>query len=687
MDFLCPESVSSDRLKTSSDCTVGLEDPSDVHSPASSLSPPVEAEPHTSGAAHLRDINAIVFEATSDPFVITDSNGVILNLNVEAEKLFGYERDELIGEPVEKLVPERLRNQHPKLREVHKVDPNSRHKGRSYEMFGLRKDGTEFPLDVTLNPTAVGDGWVIYSVARNVSDEATTKEIRKRLQFEQCVAGLSAKLINLPASEVDEAIEQALRTLVTALDVDRATLAQTDPATGDFVVTHSHCRPQIPAFPQRVVKGVLPWLQSKVIDGQIVSAERPGDLPAEAENERRYMESAGAKSAVVVPFRVGGRVIGGMSIDCFREHRNWDPAIISRIQDVADVFANALARKKTDDALENAYSEIERLKQQLEKENSYLRQEISLEFHHGTVVGDSPAIRSVLKKAEQVAPTNSVVLILGETGTGKELIARTIHELSERRNGHMVKVNCAALPTSLIESELFGRERGAYTGALAREIGRFELADKSTIFLDEIGELPLEVQSKLLRVLQEGEFERLGSSKTISVDARVIAATSRNLQAMVEQGRFREDLFYRLNVFPISLPPLRERAEDIPALVWHILQDLGKRMGRKIEGVHASTMKEFQKYGWPGNVRELRNVIERNLIVNSGTIFRGEIPELEPRTSRGRRLAEVEAEHVRAVLQTTRWRIRGKGGAAEIIGLKPTTLEARMKKLGIRRPD
>lgn len=524
-------------------------------------------------------------------------------------------------------------------------------------------------------------------VADDASERVPATELGKRLQFEQCVAGLSAKLINLPADQVDNAIEFGLCTLVEALDADRVTLAQIDPGTdGDFVVTHSYCRPHIPEFPHRLVKGVLPWVQATITDGQIIAIERPEDVPPEASVERAYMEAVGVKSALVVPFRVGGRVIGGMSIDTFREFRRYDAAIVSRIQDVTDIIANALARKQADDALSKAYSEIERLKQQLEKENSYLRREINLDFSHSAIVGDSPRMRAILRKAEQVAPTDSVVLILGETGTGKELIARTIHDLSNRSGGHMVKVNCAALPTSLIESELFGRERGAYTGALAREIGRFELAHNSTIFLDEIGELPLEVQSKLLRVLQEGEFERLGSSKTISVDARVIAATSRNLQAMVEQGKFREDLFYRLNVFPIAIPPLRERAEDIPALVWHVLQDLGKRMGRKIEGVHASTMQEFQRYSWPGNVRELRNVIERNLILNTGTMFRAEIPELEGSSNRGRRLDDVEAEHLRAVLQTTRWRVRGKGGAAEIIGLKPTTLEARMKKLGIRRP-
>jgi transcriptional regulator with GAF, ATPase, and Fis domain len=287
-----------------------------------------------------------------------------------------------------------------------------------------------------------------------------------------------------------------------------------------------------------------------------------------------------------------------------------------------------------------------------------------------------------------VAGTDSAVLLLGETGTGKELIAETIHQMSRRKQRAMIKINCAALPSTLIESELFGREKGAYTGALAREVGRFELADKSTIFLDEIGELPMELQSKLLRVLQEGEFERLGSSKTMRVDVRVIAATSRNLSAMVKESKFREDLFYRLNVFPIVIPPLRERSDDIPALVWHILKDLSKRMGRNVESVHASTMRDFQRYAWPGNVRELRNVIERSLILNDGPVFRGEFHGVE-HTSSGslRRLNEVESDYLRSVLQATQWRVRGQGGAAEVLGLKPTTLEARMKKLGIKRPQ
>jgi transcriptional regulator with GAF, ATPase, and Fis domain len=327
------------------------------------------------------------------------------------------------------------------------------------------------------------------------------------------------------------------------------------------------------------------------------------------------------------------------------------------------------------------------LNERLEQENVYLREEIKLEHSHIAIIGQSPAIRGVLKKVEQVAATDSAVLLLGETGTGKELMARTIHELSRRNDRPMVKVNCAAMPATLIESELFGREKGAYTGALSREIGRFELADRSTIFLDEVGELPLELQAKLLRVLQDGEFERLGSSRTLRVNVRVIAATNRDLRAMVKEGEFRQDLFYRLSVFPIEIPPLRERREDIPALVWYNLKDQCARMGRDVRSINRTTLKAFEEYSWPGNVRELRNMIERYLILYPGPVFRAEVPELgDAAAPAPQQLDDVERHHMLRVLQGTRWRIRGKGGAAEILGLKPTTLEARMKKLGITRP-
>ncbi len=356
---------------------------------------------------------------------------------------------------------------------------------------------------------------------------------------------------------------------------------------------------------------------------------------------------------------------------------------------VADTTRQKQSEQELIDAnksLLQANQRIAKLKEQLEQENVYLQEEIVVERNHFEVIGRSEPIRRVLMKAEQVAPTVSAVLLLGETGTGKELIARAIHRNSKRKDRLMVKVNCAALPASLVESELFGREKGAFTGALTREIGRFELAHDSTIFLDEIGELPLELQAKLLRVLQEGEFERLGSSRTIHVDARLIAATSRDLEAAVRAGKFREDLYYRLNVFPIHIPPLRERRDDIPILTWHFLRELGNRMGRQIESVRTGTMTSFQNYSWPGNVRELRNVIERHLITNPGPAFEAELPEaIHSDTTVGDTLEEVERRHILRVLDRMGWRVRGQQGAAQMLGLKSTTLESRMKKLGIAR--
>jgi PAS domain S-box-containing protein len=355
--------------------------------------------------------------------------------------------------------------------------------------------------------------------------------------------------------------------------------------------------------------------------------------------------------------------------------------------DITDRKLSEEALLETTGRLAQANQQVAELNERLERENVYLQGEVKLDHNHREVIGDSESIRRVLQKAEQVAPTDSTVLILGETGTGKELIARTVHDLSRRKGRLMVKVNCAALPASLVESELFGREKGAFTGALTREIGRFELANGSTILLDEIGELPVELQCKLLRVLQEGEFERLGGPKTIKVDVRVIAATSRNLQQAVREGKFREDLFYRLNVFPITIPPLRERRDDIPPLVWHFVNELSQRMGRTIETIHGSTMEAFKNYPWPGNVRELRNLIERFLITSTNAVFRAELPIVDTDGARAHTLTleDVERNHFLHIMEMVGWRVRGEGGAAQILGLKPTTLESRMQKLGIVR--
>jgi transcriptional regulator with GAF, ATPase, and Fis domain len=294
---------------------------------------------------------------------------------------------------------------------------------------------------------------------------------------------------------------------------------------------------------------------------------------------------------------------------------------------------------------------------------------------------------SVLTRAQQVAATDSTVLLMGETGTGKELVARAIHRMSRRKDRTLVTVNCASLPTTLIESELFGREKGAYTDALTRMAGRFEIAAGSTLFLDEIGELPLEVQSKLLRVLEQGEFERLGSTKTLKVDVRIIAATNRVLEKAVKEGKFREDLYYRLNVFPIEIPPLRERPEDIPLLVWAFTNEFEKRIGKRIDRISKDTLESLQRYSWPGNVRELRNVVEHGMIVSSGRTLTVRLPQtgsLDMATALD--LASVERTHVLKVLTQSGWQIGGKGGAAEVLGLKRTTLVSLMERLGIKRP-
>ncbi|MCU0596920.1 MAG: sigma 54-interacting transcriptional regulator [Desulfobacterota bacterium] len=347
-------------------------------------------------------------------------------------------------------------------------------------------------------------------------------------------------------------------------------------------------------------------------------------------------------------------------------------------------------RKRAEEKLKGALDEIERYKSQLEAESAYLREEIHSEHNFREIIGGSDALRYVLFKVNQIAPTDTTALILGETGTGKELIARAIHSASGRKERPLVKVNCAALPANLIESELFGHERGAFTGALARHVGRFELADGGTLFLDEIGELPLDLQAKLLRVLQDKEFERLGGSRTLKVDVRLISATNRNLEQEVREGRFRQDLWYRIHVFPIVLPPLRQRKEDIPVLVSAFTARLSKRLGKAIRKIPDKVMDELMSYSWPGNIRELENVIERAVISSEGPVLTlaDRLAVVDPDPADGtspRSLESVERDHILDVLKQTRWRIEGKDGAAALLGLHPSTLRGRMRKLGIQR--
>ncbi|MDJ0817089.1 MAG: sigma-54 dependent transcriptional regulator [Desulfobacterales bacterium] len=366
-----------------------------------------------------------------------------------------------------------------------------------------------------------------------------------------------------------------------------------------------------------------------------------------------------------------------------------------------ELAAEINERKRVNLDLKQACDEIRKLKDRLEAENLTLWEEIKTSSIENELIGKSHGFRTVLQQVEHVAPTDSTVLILGETGTGKGLIARRIHELSGRRDLPLVNVNCAALPATLIESEFFGHEKGAFTGATERKIGRFEMANNGSIFLDEIGDLPIELQAKLLRVLQDHEFERLGSSRTTTVDVRVIAATNRDLDAHIEQGAFRADLYYRLGVFPIRIPPLRDRRDDIPLLVWFFITMLQSRLGKTFESVPSRVMDALTAYDWPGNVRELRNIVERAMILSSGTVLKVDDTLMghhsatrdsvglvqQPSKNFNDSLEDVQRDHIVRVLEECGWKVRGKDGAAERLGLKRTTLQSRMKKLGIKRPE
>jgi formate hydrogenlyase transcriptional activator len=409
---------------------------------------------------------------------------------------------------------------------------------------------------------------------------------------------------------------------------------------------------------------------------------------AEASRWPQFLERVrpqGLKSLCGLPLTTARRRLGTL-VFASRQPAVYETADAGFLQLVANQVAVAV-----ENAL--AFQEIQALKDKLVEENAYLEEEVRTEHNFGEIVGEGAALRRVLKDVETVAPTGSTVLIRGETGTGKELIARALHELSDRRDRTFVKLNCAAIPTGLLESELFGHERGAFTGAISQKVGRFELAHHGTFLLDEVGDIPMELQPKLLRVLQEQEFERLGGTKTIRVDVRLLASTHRDLARMVSDGRFREDLYYRLNVFPLVLPPLRERLDDIPRLVRHFTQRFARRMGRRIETIPSTVMEALVRYPWPGNIRELQNVIERAVILSPGPSLQVPPGDLQPSPAQTRAsaaapstLADAERDHILGILSETGWVLSGPDGAAARLGVKRTTLQSRMKRLGISRP-
>jgi PAS domain S-box-containing protein len=642
-------------------------------------------------------------------------------------------------------------------------------------------------------------------------------QLAERLRFEEMLSALSARFVILPPDRVNAEIKHVLESIGKGLNGDRVSVFELSEENQKLHLVHSHKDSEIALPPSEFKFEQLPWIRQKVFNSEILAFSDLEEMPAEAGADRKFLRDQGIISLVVIPLSTGKKTLGVLSLAMLRHRKKWSHELIRQCRLVAEVFANALARKRHEESLvqaeakyrtvadftydwehwanvdgsfeyvspscerisgymprdfidhpslfkeiivpedrdvwdrhyhdarqelkpreiqfriqrrdgqlrwiehscrpvidhqgrlqgfrassrditsrklaevdlRTAYTEIEQLKNRLEAETAYLQAEIKLEHNFENIIGSSAALKYVLYKVEQVAAGDTTVLVLGETGTGKELVARAIHNRSPRRVRPLVKVNCATLPPHLIESELFGHERGAFTGAQARQLGRFEVAGGTSIFLDEIGELPLELQTKLLRVLEDGEFERLGSSRTTRVDVRVIAATNRDLEAEVRQGRFREDLFYRLNVFPVTVPPLRQRAEDIPLLARFFVEKTSKRLGKSIDQIPESIVQKLRDYSWPGNVRELENVIERAVLNTSGPkLFLADDlagPAGSQMPPSLKSLQEVEKNHILWVLQLANWRIDGAKGAARILDINPSTLRSRMRKLGIQK--
>ncbi len=583
-----------------------------------------------------------LFESSAEGFLLIE-DGLFIDCNEKACRQFACDRVDIIGKAPVDLSPE--------------IQPDGRTSSKSIKekmkkaFFGepqyfswqhLKKNGELFDLEISLKLLIIGDRKIIQTTHRDISE---FKAVKKALDNEQLLT---------------DNLVQTANVMVIGLD------------------NKGHVQVFNPA-----AEKLTGYSKKEIINTNWFKTLTPHEKYPKVWENFGHLKDRGLVKQFVNPIltkKGDEKIISWSNSEIVR-----DNAIVGTISFGIDITDRISQESK----LQQTLIALEELKQQLYEENEYLQDEVKLTHNFGEIIGKSAALKKVLRQVEQVAVSDSTVLLLGETGTGKELIARATHNLSSRKNHPLIKVNCAAIPFNLIESELFGHEKGAFTGALAQKKGRFELADNGTIFLDEIGDLPFDLQAKLLRVLQEGELERLGSAKTLKIDVRILAATNKDLKELCRQGKFREDLFYRLNVFPIECPPLRHRKDDIPILVKHFVNKYNIKIGKNIEEIPQKVIKTMQTYQWPGNIREMENIIERATITSSGKRLKignwlSEIsgPDKE---SEFQTLEKLQKNHILSVLNWINWRVRGSGGAAEILGIKPTTLEAKMLKLGIKR--